>query len=337
MLRTGGFEELMDWGHQTVLVTGAGGFIGSHLTERLVELGARTRAFVHYNSMGTWGWLDHSPLKAEFEVIAGDITDRDSVRKAVQGMDVVFHLAALIGIPYSYHAPVSYVRTNVEGTLNVLQAALEANVERVVHTSTSEVYGTAKYVPIDEQHPLQGQSPYSATKIGADKLAEAFHCSVGLPVVTLRPFNTYGPRQSARAVIPTIIIQCMTRESVRLGNLSPTRDLTYVADTVEGFICAAQSQRAEGKAINIGSGQEISIGDLAHKIANLMGKAVEIECENERKRPEGSEVERLCAANDLARELLGWEPRYTLDEGLRLTIEWIGEHLEHYRPDTYAI
>ena len=327
----------MDWNHQTVLVTGAGGFIGSHLTERLVELGACTRAFVHYNSMGTWGWLDHSPLKPEIEVIAGDITDRDSVRKAAQGIDIIFHLAALIGIPYSCHAPVSYVRTNVEGTLNVLQAALEANVERVVHTSTSEVYGTAQYVPIDEQHPLQGQSPYSATKIGADKLAEAFHCSFGLPVVTLRPFNTYGPRQSARAVIPTIIVQCMTRESVRLGNLSPTRDLTYVADTVEGFICAAQSQGAEGKVINIGSGQEISIGDLAHKIANLLGKAVEIECENERKRPEGSEIERLCAANGLARKLLGWEPRYTLDEGLRLTIEWIGEHLEHYRPDTYAI
>jgi len=328
----------MDWNHRTVLVTGAGGFIGSHLTERLVELGARTRAFVHYNSRGTWGWLDHSLLKKEeTEVIAGDISDRDSVRKAVQGVDIVFHLAALIGIPYSYHAPLSYVRTNVEGTLNVLQAALEANVERVVHTSTSEVYGTAQYVPIDEQHPLQGQSPYSATKIGADKLAEAFHCSFGLPVVTLRPFNTYGPRQSARAVIPTIIIQCMARESVRLGNSSPTRDFTYVADTVEGFICAAQSEGAEGHVINIGSGREISIGDLAHKIASLVGKAVEIECENERKRPEGSEVERLCAANSLARELLVWEPRYTLDEGLHLTIEWIGEHLEHYRPDTYAI
>jgi dTDP-glucose 4,6-dehydratase len=327
----------MDWNRQTVLVTGAGGFIGSHLTEQLVELGARTRAFVHYNSMGTWGWLDHSPLKAEIEVIAGDITDRDSVQRAIQGVDVVFHLAALIGIPYSYHAPVSYVRTNVEGTLNVLQAALEADVERVVHTSTSEVYGTAQYVPMNEQHPLQGQSPYSATKIGADKLAEAFHCSFGLPVVTIRPFNTYGPRQSARAVIPTIIAQCMTRDSVRLGNLPPTRDFTYVADAVEGFICAAQSRQAEGKVINIGSGQEISISDLAHKIANLMGKTVEIECENDRKRPEGSEVERLCAANDLARELLGWEPRYTLDEGLRLTIKWIGEHLEHYRPDTYAV
>jgi NAD dependent epimerase/dehydratase len=325
------------WDNKEVLVTGAGGFIGSHLTERLVELGACARAFVHYNSLGRWGWLDYSPLKSEIEVIAGDITDRDSVRKAVQGIDVVFHLAALIGIPYSYHAPVSYVRTNVEGTLNVLQTALEANVERVVHTSTSEVYGTAQHVPIDEQHPLQGQSPYSATKIGADKLAEAFRYSFGLPVVTVRPFNTYGPRQSARAVIPTIIIQCMTGESVRLGNTSPTRDFTYVTDMAEGFICAAQSQRTEGKVINIGSGQEISIGDLVRKIANLMDKTVEIECEGERVRPVSSEVERLCAANDLVRELLRWEPRHTLEQGLRLTVEWIGEHHEYYRPDTYTI
>jgi len=210
-------------------------------------------------------------------------------------------------------------------------------VERVVHTSTSEVYGTAQYVPIDEQHPLQGQSPYSATKIGADKLAEAFHCSFGLPVVTLRPFNTYGPRQSARSVIPTIIIQCMARESIRLGDLSPTRDFTCVADTVEGCICAAQSQRVGGKVVNIGSGQETSIGDLAHKTTSLMGKAVGIERENERVRPRGGEVERLCAANSLAKELLDWEPRYTLDEGLRLTTKWIGEHLEYYRPDIYAI
>ena len=325
------------WNSKKVLVTGAGGFIGSHLTERLVDLGARTRAFVHYNSRGTWGWLDHSSFKENIEVIAGDIADRDSVRQAVDGVNVVFHLAALIGIPYSYHAPVSYVRTNVEGTLNVLQASLEANVECVVHTSTSEVYGTAQYVPIDEQHPLQGQSPYSATKIGADKLAEAFHRSFGLPVITLRPFNTYGPRQSDRAVIPTIITQCMKGHIVRLGNLSPTRDFNYVVDTVEGFIRAAQSQRAVGRVINIGSGQEISTGDLAHKIANLMGKPIEIECENKRVRPEKGEVERLCAANDLAKKLLGWEPCYTLDEGLRLTIDWIGEHYEYYRPKVYTI
>lgn len=325
------------WIDKKVLVTGAGGFIGSHLTERLVELGARTRAFVHYNSMGTWGWLDHSPLKEEIEVIAGDISDRDGVRRAVQGVDVVFHLAALIGIPYSYHAPVSYVRTNIEGTLNMLQTALEANVERVVHTSTSEVYGTAHYVPIDEQHPLQGQSPYSATKIGADKLGEAFYCSFGLPVVTLRPFNTYGPRQSARAVIPTIIAQCMVGDVVRLGSLHPTRDFSYVADIVEGFICAANSSKVIGQVVNVGSGQEISIGDLAHKIAALMGKRIKIKSEKERGRPGISEVERLCTSNDRARELLGWKPRYSLDAGLRLTIDWIGDHLEHYRPDAYAV
>jgi dTDP-glucose 4,6-dehydratase len=327
----------LNWSGKHVLVTGAGGFIGSHLTERLVKLGASTRALVHYNAMGTWGWLDHSPLKTEIKVIAGDVTDHDSVREAVRGVDIVFHLAALVGIPYSYHAPLSYVRTNVEGTLNVLQAALAADVERVVHTSTSEAYGTAQYVPIDEQHPLQGQSPYSATKIGADKLAEAFYCSFGLPVVTLRPFNTYGPRQSDRAVIPTVIIQCMKDNVIRLGNLSPTRDFNYVADTVEGFICAAQSKQAIGRAINIGSGQEISIGGLAHRIADLMGKSMGIECENERVRPDESEVERLCAANDLAKKLLDWEPHYTLDKGLRLTIEWIGGHLEYYRPETYVI
>jgi dTDP-glucose 4,6-dehydratase len=219
----------------------------------------------------------------------------------------------------------------------VLQAALEADVERVVHTSTSEAYGTAQYVPIDESHPLQGQSPYSATKIGADKLAEAFHCSFGLPVVTLRPFNTYGPRQSDRAVIPTIITQCMKRDVIQLGNLSPTRDFNYVADTVEGFICAAESQQAVGTVVNVGSGKEISIGNLARKIANLMDKSIEIECENERIRPEESEVDRLCAANDLAKDLLGWEPRYTLDEGLLLTIDWIKEHYEHYRPEVYAV
>jgi dTDP-glucose 4,6-dehydratase len=269
--------------------------------------------------------------------VAGDIADPDSVRQAVEGVDVVFHLAALIGIPYSYHAPSSYVRTNVGGALNVLQAALEAGVERVVHTSTSEAYGTARYVPIDEDHPLQGQSPYSATKIGADKLAEAFHCSFGLPVVTLRPFNTYGPRQSDRAVIPTIITQCMEGDVVRLGNLSPTRDFNYVADTVEGFIRAAESPRAEGRVINVGSGKEISIGDLAHKIADLMGKAIDIDCEDERVRPEGSEVDCLCAANGLAKDVLGWESRHTLDEGLQLTIEWIKEHREHYRPEAYVV
>jgi NAD dependent epimerase/dehydratase len=330
---TGG-SDLID---KQVLVTGAGGFIGSHLTERLVELGAHTRAFIHYNSMGTWGWLDQSPLKGEIQIIAGDISDRDSVRKAMHGVEVVFHLAALIGIPYSYYAPASYVRTNIEGTLNVLQVAREANVERVAHTSTSEVYGTAQYVPIDEQHPLQGQSPYSATKIGADKLAEAFYRSFELPVVTVRPFNTYGPRQSARAVIPTIITQCLVGGVVRLGNVHPTRDFNYVADTVEGFIAAVNSPQALGRVVNVGSGKEISIGDLAHKIVGLVGKSVKIESQEERMRPEESEVERLCASNTRAKEMLGWVPRYSLDEGLRLTINWIGERLEHYRPALYTV
>ncbi|MBN1877001.1 MAG: SDR family NAD(P)-dependent oxidoreductase [Anaerolineae bacterium] len=326
-----------DWQSKKVLVTGAGGFIGSHLTEQLVALGAQTRAFVRYTSRGTWGWLDTSPYKADVEVITGDIADRDRVRQAVEGVDVVFHLAALIGIPYSYHAPRSYVRTNIEGSLNVLQAALETGVERVVHTSTSEVYGSAQYVPIDERHPLQGQSPYSATKIGADKLVESFHLSFELPVVTVRPFNTYGPRQSARAVIPTIITQCMTRAGIVLGNLTPTRDFNYVADTAYGFICAAQSEKAIGYTVNLGTGKEISIGDLARKIAGLMNHEVTVQSETERIRPADSEVNRLCAANQLAKELLDWEPRHTLDEGLQLTIDWIGEHLEDYRPDIYSI
>lgn len=320
-----------------VLVTGAGGFIGSHLTERLVELGASTRALVHYNALGTWGWLDQSPLRNDIEVIAGDICDRDSVRLAVQGVEVVFHLAALIAIPYSYHAPLSYVRTNVEGTLNVLQVSRELNVERVVHTSTSEVYGTARYVPIDEGHPLQGQSPYSASKIGADKLAEAFHLSFDLPVVTVRPFNTFGPRQSARAVIPTIIIQCLTGESVRLGNLHPTRDLNYVANTVEGFLLAASVPAAIGQTINLGSGREISIGELAQLIARLVDRSAVIENDSQRVRPDKSEVERLLADNALARDLLGWGPTISLDEGLARTIVWIQQNLGRYRPDVYTI
>ena len=327
----------MNWCGKRVLVTGAGGFIGSHLTERLVGLGASVRALVHYNALGTWGWLDFSPVRDEIEVISGDICDRDSVLRAAQGVEIVFHLAALIAIPYSYHAPASYVRTNVEGTLNVLQAARERGVERVVHTSTSEVYGTARYVPIDEAHPLQGQSPYSASKIGADKLAEAFHLSFGLPVVILRPFNTFGPRQSARAVIPTIITQALANQEIRLGNLSPTRDLNFVLDTVEGFICAAASPAAIGKTINIGTGREISVGDLARLILGLLGKELPIVCEEERVRPAGSEVERLCADNRLAREVLGWQPRHTLEEGLRKTIEWMEGHLERYRPGLYVV
>ena len=320
-----------------MLVTGAGGFIGSHLTERLVELGASTRALVHYNALGTWGWLDQSPVRNDIEVIAGDICDRDSVRRVMQGVEVAFHLAALIAIPYSYHAPASYIRTNVEGTLNVLQVSRELNVERVVHTSTSEVYGTARYVPIDEAHPLQGQSPYSASKIGADKIVEAFHLSFGLPVVTVRPFNAFGPRQSARAVIPTIITQCLTKETVCLGNLHPTRDLNYVANIVEGFLLAASVPAAVGRTINLGSGREISIGELAQLIARLVGQPLAVESDAQRVRPDKSEVERLLADNTLARNLLGWEPVVSLEEGLAHTIEWIQQNLGRYRPDVYAI
>ena len=327
----------MNWTGKRVLVTGAGGFIGSHLTERLTELGASVRAFVHYNALGTWGWLDDSPLRRDIDVVAGDVCDRDSMRQATEGTDTVFHLAALIGIPYSYHAPASYLRTNVEGTLNVLQAARELGVERVVHTSTSEVYGTARYVPIDEGHPLQGQSPYSASKIAADKMVEAFHLSFDLPTVTVRPFNTFGPRQSARAVIPTIIAQCLTGESVRLGSLHPTRDLNYVADTVEGFVQAASVPEAIGQTINVGSGREISIGDLAALIARLTGRPIALESDAERVRPARSEVERLVAETSLARKVLDWEPRVSLEEGLQRTIDWMRQHLERYRPGVYVL
>lgn len=321
-----------------VLVTGAGGFIGSHLTERLVQEGARVRAMVHYNALGSWGWLDESPVRNEIEVMAGDVCDRDSVRHAMEGAEIVFHLAALIGIPYSYIAPASYVRTNVEGTLNLLQAARDAPCERFVHTSTSEVYGTARFVPMPESHPLSGQSPYAATKIAADKLAEAFHLSFGLPVVTVRPFNTFGPRQSARAVVPTIIAQCLNADKVSLGNLNPTRDLNYVTNTVEGFLLAASVPSAIGETINLGSGREISIGELARLIARLMGKeTVEVVSQGERIRPRGSEVERLLANSSLARRLLGWEPRIGLEEGLTLTIEWMRKHGGNYRPGRYTV
>jgi dTDP-glucose 4,6-dehydratase len=327
----------MDWEHQTVLVTGAGGFIGSHLTERLVGLGAHTHALVRYNSANSWGWLDSSPVKGNIEVFVGDIRDRDSLRQAMHGVDIVFHLAALIAIPYSYHTPLSYIRTNVEGTLNVLQAAMDAGIRLVVHTSTSEVYGTARYVPIDEEHPLQGQSPYSASKIGADKIAEAFHLSFGLPVTIIRPFNTYGPRQSARAVIPTIITQALTQPVVRLGNLEPTRDFSYVADTVEGFIRIAECPEAIGQVINIGSGQEISIRNLTNTILRIVGKDIPVVCDDQRVRPENSEVERLCADNSKAQRILGWRPQHTLEDGLAKTIEWIGGNLERYRLGVYTI
>ena len=319
-----------------VLVTGAGGFIGSHLTEALVEAGAETRVLVHYNSNGSWGWLDQSPKKNAIEFILGDIRDRDSVRRAMGDRQIVFHLAALIAIPYSYEAPESYVATNVQGTLNILQAARELELERLVHTSTSEVYGTARYVPIDESHPLQGQSPYAATKIGADKLAEAFHHSFDLPVVTVRPFNTFGPRQSARAIIPTIIAQCLSGKIIKLGNLHPTRDLNYVSNTVEGFLKAAVAPNALGRTFNIGSGEEISVGDLAEEIMKILGDTVEIEAETDRQRPPDSEVDRLVASASLARDLLDWTPSTSFQDGLRLTIDWIRSHLSEYRPEIYS-
>jgi dTDP-glucose 4,6-dehydratase len=327
----------MNWSDKKVLVTGAGGFIGSHLSERLVELGAKTRAFVRYSSTGSWGWLDQSPLKNDVEVVLGDIRDQDTVTHACNGVDVVFHLAALIAIPYSYQAPLSYVRTNVEGTLNVLQAAQRVESQVVVHTSTSEVYGTARTVPIDENHPLQGQSPYSASKIGADKIAESFHLSFGLPVVTVRPFNTFGPRQSARAVIPTIITQALNGSEIRLGNLEPTRDLNFVADTVEGFIKAAETPKAIGETINLGSGREISIGDLAALILKLMNRDIPIALEGARVRPENSEVDRLCADSRKGQSILGWRPKYSLEDGLAATIEWIRENSERYRTGIYVV
>jgi NAD dependent epimerase/dehydratase len=327
----------MRWKGKKVLVTGGGGFIGSHLSERLVELGADTRSFVHYNALGKWGWLDRSRFRLDIAVVSGDICDRDSVRHAMEGVNIVFHLAALIGIPYSYHAPASYVRTNVEGTLNVLLAARELGIERLVHTSTSEVYGTARYIPIDEEHPLQGQSPYSASKIGADKLAEAFNRSFDLPVTIIRPFNTYGPRQSMRAIIPTIITQALTQPDVRLGNLEPLRDFTYVEDMVEGFIRISQELKAIGHVINVGSGREISIQELSTTILNLMGKDLPIIQDASRGRPLESEVERLYANTSKAQQLLNWHPSSSLKQGLTRTIAWIEQNLEEYHPDVYTI
>lgn len=327
----------MEWNGRRVLVTGAGGFVGSHLTERLVRAGGRVRAMVHYNALGTWGWLDQSPVRGDIDVIASDLADRDSVVRAMTGSEIVFHLGALIAIPYSYEAPASYVHTNVIGTLNVLQAARELGVERVVHTSTSEVYGTAQYVPIDEKHPLQGQSPYSASKIGADKMAQAFHRSFGVPVVTLRPFNTFGPRQSARAVIPTIITQCLAGDTVHLGSLEPTRDFGYVTDSVEGYLLAAGTDKVVGMTINLGSGREISIGDLARTIMEMTGSAATIKSDERRLRPEASEVDRLLADNSLARSLLGWRPQVTLEDGLARTIDWIRQNPERFRPGTYVV
>ncbi len=327
------------WAGRSTLVTGAGGFIASHLVETLVLRGAQVRAFVRYNSRGDPGLLAHLPPEVlrRVEIVTGDLSDLPAVRAAMRDTTQIFHLGALIAIPYSYAHPAQVVATNVVGTLNVLLAAHEQRVARVVHTSTSEVYGTALRVPMDETHPLQGQSPYSASKIGADKIAESFYCAYNLPVVTVRPFNTYGPRQSARAVIPTIIAQALTQDVIRLGNLDARRDLTFVADTVAGFLCAAQTPGVEGQTFNLGAGMEITIGDLARQIIALVGKPVEIVLDAARLRPEKSEVQRLLSDNSRARQVLGWQPRVGIEEGLRITVNWIAEHLALYRPAEYQV
>ncbi|MGQ9599928.1 MAG: SDR family NAD(P)-dependent oxidoreductase [Anaerolineae bacterium] len=327
----------MNWQGKSVLVTGAGGFIGSHLTERLVRDGARVRAFVRYNSRHDMGLLALLPaeLLAEIEVIAGDLRDGEAVRQAMKEADIVFHLGALISIPYSYQHPREVVETNILGTLNVLMAARELGTRRIVHTSSSEVYGTALYVPIDEKHPLQGQSPYSASKIGADKIAESFFRSFGVPVAILRPFNTYGPRQSARAVIPTIITQALTSDRIRLGALEPKRDFTFVEDTVDGFLRMGLIEGVEGKEVNLGAETCLSIGELAHKILQIVDRDLPIVCEEQRLRPSQSEVLRLHADAKRAHQILGWQPRVSLDEGLERTIAWIRDHLELYRPEVY--
>jgi dTDP-glucose 4,6-dehydratase len=327
------------WNNKEVLVTGADGFIGSHLTEKLAAEGAQVRAFVYYNSFGRWGWLDETPgdLMKNIEVFPGDIRDPYRVKEAVRGKEIVFHLASLIAIPYSYCAPDSYVQTNVGGTLNVLKACRSQGVERLVHTSTSEVYGTAQYVPIDEKHPLQGQSPYSATKIGADMLAESFHRSFDLPLVIVRPFNTYGPRQSARAVIPTIMSQLLSDvRRIKLGDLTPTRDFTYVSDTVSGFLSAAVCDRALGQTMNVGSGREISIGDLAQTIIEVAGIEAEVISEDERLRPPESEVNRLLCDASRAREWTGWTPEKSLEEGLAETSDWVKTNLNCFKPNLYS-
>ena len=336
----------MELENKKILVTGADGFIGSHLTEELIRRGFNVRAFVLYNSFNSWGWLDHaeSEIKKNLDIFAGDVRDPHGVRTAMKGCDVVFHLAALIGIPYSYHSPDTYVDTNIKGTLNIVQAARELGVAKVLHTSTSEVYGTARFVPITEEHPLQGQSPYSASKIGADQIAMSFYISFGTPVTIVRPFNTYGPRQSARAVIPTVITQIASgSRKIKLGAMHPTRDFNYVKDTVNGFIAIAESDKTVGEVINIGSNYEVSIGDTVKLIAELMNKEIDIDTDTKRIRPENSEVERLWAENAKAKKLTGWEPTYGQREGfkrgLQETIAWFRnpENIRQYKPGEYNI
>ena len=323
-----------------VLVTGAGGFIGSHLTELLLREGIEVKAFVHYNSLGTWGWIDTFPkeLKDSVEVFAGDIRDPHGVREAMKGCEAVFHLAALIAIPFSYHSPDSYVDTNIKGTLNVLQASRDLGGIRVLVTSTSEVYGTAKYVPIDENHPFQGQSPFSATKIGADRLAESFYRSFDLPVTLVRPFNTFGPRQSARAVIPTIITQLLSgKKEIRLGSLTPTRDFNYVKDTANGFYQIYLSDQTIGQEINIATQKEISIGDLANELIQQINPEAKIVCDEQRLRPEKSEVNRLLGCNQKIRQLTDWRPRYSFESGLAETIDFLRLNMNRYKTDIYNV
>ncbi|MCG6149219.1 NAD-dependent 4,6-dehydratase LegB [Leptospira levettii] len=329
-----------------ILVTGADGFIGSHLTETLVRNGYDVRAFVYYNSFNSWGWLDHcdKEVAGKFEVFSGDVRDPNGVRTAMKGMDGVLHLAALIGIPFSYHSPDTYIDTNIKGTLNVLQAARDLNIQKIIHTSTSEVYGTAQFVPITEEHPVKGQSPYSASKIGADQLAYSFFASFQQPVIVVRPFNTYGPRQSARAIIPTIITQLLAgKKKIKLGSLHPTRDFNYVGDTVRGFIKALESKVGFGEVFNIGNGFEISMGDTAKAIADIIGVEVEIEGDEVRFRPEKSEVERLWASNQKAKDILNWEPEHKglpgFKSGLEKTINWFKDenNLRSYKADIYNV
>ncbi|GCD11352.1 NAD-dependent 4,6-dehydratase LegB [Clostridium tagluense] len=330
----------MNWQGKKVLVTGAEGFIGSHLTERLVELGADVTALAQYNSFNNWGWIDtfDKKTKDSIKVVTGDIREYDGMKRIIKGQEVVLHLAALIAIPYSYLSPMAYVRTNIEGTTNVLEACREYDVEKIVHTSTSETYGTALYVPIDEKHPMQGQSPYSASKIGADKMAESYYKSFNMPIATLRPFNTYGPRQSARAVIPTIISQILAgKTEIKLGSLTPTRDFNFVKDTAEAFIKVAESEKTIGEVINAGSNYEITIGDTVKKIISIIGKDVKILCDDERLRPENSEVNRLWADNTKIKELTGWKPSYSIDKGLEETVEWIKNNMQYFKTDIYNV
>ena len=323
-----------------ILVTGSDGFIGSHLTEELVKAGYQVKAFVYYNSFNTWGWLDTLPsdVMKNVEIFQGDVRDTNGVKEAMKGTAAVFHLAALIAIPFSYHSPDTYVDTNIKGTLNILQAAREQDLERVLVTSTSEVYGTAQYVPMDEKHPFQGQSPYSATKIGADRLAESFYRSFQLPVSIVRPFNTFGPRQSARAVIPTIITQLLAgKEKIQLGSLTPTRDFNYVKDTVNGFIKIYESEKTIGEEINIATQHEISIGELAEELIRQINPNAKIVCDEERLRPEKSEVNRLLGSNKKIKELTDWKPVYSFEEGLSETISFFKDNMDKYKPDIYNI